>query len=78
MKTLTIRMSEEDYKAILNSAKKDRRTLSNFMLSTTLKAIEHGYYTEPAETENIVADKVLMKGIKEGHRDAKKKRGRYV
>lgn len=78
MKTLTIRMSEEDYKTILNSAKKDRRTLSNFMLSTTLRAIEHGYYTEPAETADIVSDKVLMKGIEESHKDAKKKRGRSV
>lgn len=78
MKTLTVRMSDEDYQAIVKSAKKDKRTLSNFMLASTLKTIEKTFYTSPAETHDIVSDKLLLKGIEQGHRDARKKHGRYV
>jgi hypothetical protein len=78
MKTLTVRMSDEDYQAILKGAKKDRRTISNFMLAATLKGIEGSYYTSPAETEGIMNDRLLMEGIEKGHKDAKKKRGRYI
>ena len=78
MKTLTVRMSDEDYKRILLGAKKDRRTLSNFMLASTLKSIEKNYYTAAPETESILNDKMLMEGIEQGHTDAKKKRGRYI
>lgn len=78
MKTLTVRMSDDDYKRILQGAKKDRRTLSNFMLASTLKTIEKTYYTAAPETESILNDKMLMEGIEQGHKDAKKKRGRYI
>jgi len=78
MKTLTVRMSDEDYQAILKGAKKDRRTLSNFMLSTTLHALERYYYTPQTETDEIMKDKLLMEGIEKGHKDAVKKRGRYA
>ena len=78
MKTLTIRMSDEDYKAIVNGAKKDRRTISNFMLVKTLRSLGKSYYADQEEMLGIISDKVLMKGIEEGHKDAKKKHGRYV
>jgi hypothetical protein len=78
MKTLTIRMSDEDYEAIVKGAKKDKRTLSNFMLASTLKSLEKSYYAGSAEMQDIVSDKVLMNGIEQGHRDARNKRGRYV
>jgi uncharacterized protein (DUF1778 family) len=78
MKTLTVRMSDEDYQAIVKGAKKDKRTLSNFMLASTLKSLERTFYTSAAETHDIVSDRLLMKGIEQGHRDARKKRGRYV
>lgn len=78
MKTLTVRMSDEDYKMILKGAKNDKRTLSNFMLASTLRSMGKSYYADSAEMHDIVSDKVLMRGIEEGHRDAKKKHGRYV
>ena len=78
MKTLTVRMSDDDYKKILQGSKKDHRTLSNFMLASTLRSIEKAYYTGAQETESILGDKMLMEGIEQGHNDAKKKRGRYV
>ena len=78
MKTLTVRMSEDDYKRILQGAKKDHRTLSNFMLASTLRSIEKAYYTGVVETESTLNDKMLMEGIEQGHKDAKKKRGKRV
>jgi len=78
MKTLTVRMSDEDYKLILKGAKKDKRTLSNFMLASTLKSLEGAYYAGAAEMHDIFSDKVLMRGLAEGHKDARKKRGRYA
>jgi uncharacterized protein (DUF1778 family) len=78
MKTLTVRMSDEDYQAIVKGAKRDKRTLSNFMLASTLKSVQKSYYVSAAEMQDIVSDKVSMKGIGEGHRDARNKRGRHV
>ena len=71
-------MSDEDYKKILKGANKDRRTLSNFMLASTLKSIEKHYYAGEEEMRDILKDRALMEGIEEGHKDAGKKRGRYA
>lgn len=78
MKTLTIRMSDKDYKMIVKAANNDKRTLSNFMLASTLKSLEKPYYADNEEMQGILNDKTLMEGIKQGHKDAVKKRGRYA
>jgi hypothetical protein len=48
------------------------------MLSATLHAMERSYYTPQTETNEIMKDKLLMEGIEKGHKDAVKKRGRYL
>ncbi|MBF0494301.1 MAG: hypothetical protein HQL28_04130 [Candidatus Omnitrophica bacterium] len=77
-KTITIRLSDEDYNKINLSARIERRTISNFITVKVLKDIEEAYYADIIETREVQSDKYLSEKLKAGHKDAKKSRGRLV
>lgn len=77
-KTVTIRLSDEDYKKILLASDFDHRPISNFITQATLKQIEESYYADAVEMAQIRGDKKLMGKLAAGHRDAGKMRGRFA
>jgi len=77
-KVITLRLSEEEYKKIAAVAEQEHRPISNFITSTVLKDIEASYFVDSVEMEQIRSDKKLMERLEEGHRDAKKRKGRLV
>jgi len=77
-KVITLRLSDEEYQAIAASAKIDHRPISNFITTTVLKDIEEAYYVDSIEMAQINSDKDLLKKLRSGHRDAKKKKGKLL
>ena len=77
-KVVTVRLSDEEYRKIVSSAKLERRPLSNFMTMMVLKGIEEGDYVDAVEMAQIRSDQRLMTKLQSGHRDAKRRRGRFV
>lgn len=75
MKVITLRLSDDEYKAIVEKAKEEYRPISNFITAHIMKQIE---YLDVAEEEEIKFNKTLQKRIKRGLRDAKLKRGKMV
>jgi len=43
-----------------------------------LKDIEEAYYVDSIEMSQINSDKGILKKLKSGHRDAKKKKGKFL
>ena len=77
-KTVTIRLTLEEYKKISLSAQYEHRPISNFITNTVLKEIEESDYVDTIEMAQIKGDKRLLGKLKSGHNDAKKMRGRFI
>lgn len=77
-KTITLRLSEEEYKEISAAAEIEHRPISNFITTRVLEDIEKSYYVDPIEMAQIKSDKKLLERLQTGHHDAKKMQGRFV
>ena len=77
-KTVTIRMDEKVYNRLRDLAQQDNRPLSNFIETAALRYVEEHEYVDEFEMAEIRDNAVLNKSIKQGVRDAKAKRGRFV
>ena len=77
-KTVTLRLTEEEYQKILSSAQTDHRPISNFITHVVLKEIDESYYLDEVETAQIKSDEKLLKRLKAGHKDAQDMKGKLV
>ena len=77
-KTITLRLSEEEYEKMSTAAHNDHRPISNFITTMVIEKIEESYYVDPIEMAQIKSDKDLLKRLKEGHLDAEKVKGKLV
>lgn len=77
-KVITLRLSEEEYKKVSSAANIEHRPISNFITTTVLKEIEEDFYADPIEMSQIKSDKQLLEKLKSGHKDAERKKGKFV
>ena len=77
-KTVTLRLTEEEYKMIRAAAGVENRPISNFITTKVVENIEESYFVDPVEMAQIKSDKGLLERLKAGHRDAEKMRGEFV
>jgi predicted DNA-binding protein len=77
-KTITLRLSEENYKVFRKLADRDNRPISNFIETAVKRFIEHNVYVDEFEMEEIKNNVEINKSLKRGIADMKSKRGRLV
>ena len=77
-KTVTIRLNEESYQRIADYSKAENRPISNFIETATMYYMNELEFTDDAEVAEILSNEYLVKRLKEGSRDAKNKRGKFV
>jgi hypothetical protein len=77
-KTVTLRLSDDDYQLFRQSAEKDKRTLSNYIVTATKYFIQENELLNEAEMEEIRDNVALGRSIHRGHAEAKAKQGRIV
>lgn len=77
-KVVTLRLSEEEYKKISTEAKIEHRPLSNFITTRILRDIEESYDADSIEMAQIKSDKRLLEKLEAGHKDAQKRKGKFV
>ena len=77
-KTITLRISDENYKVYRKLADRDNRPISNFIETAVKRFIEHNVYVDEFEMEEIRNNKELNKSLKRGFSDMKSKKGRLV
>ena len=76
--TVTLRLDEEVYRKFRSMADSDNRPLSNFIETAVLRFLEEREYAGEFEMAEIKANTSLNQSIKNGLRDAKAGRGRFV
>jgi predicted DNA-binding protein len=77
-KTITLRLSDEDYQKLLSFARSDNRPLANAIETLALRQLEEYYFADSFEMDEILADKDLLKRLKAGSGQARKMKGRFV
>ncbi len=77
-KTITLRLSDENYKVYRKLADRDNRPISNFIETAVKRFVEHNVSIDEFEMEEIRNNKELNKSLKRGLRDMKSKKGRLV
>jgi predicted transcriptional regulator len=77
-KTITVKLSDENYKIFSELAEKDNRPLSNFIETAVKKFVERDSLVDEFEMAEIKNNLELNKSIKRGLSDSKIKKGRLV
>jgi uncharacterized protein (DUF1778 family) len=75
MKVITLRLTDDEYKAIADRAKEEYRPISNFITAHIMKEIE---YVDAVEEEEIKMNKTLQKRLNRGVKEAKQRKGRMI
>lgn len=77
-KTITLRLSEENYKKYKYLADRDNRPISNFIETAVKRYIEHNIYVDEFEMDEIRNNAELNISLKNGLSDMKLKKGQFV
>lgn len=77
-KTLTMRLDDETYEVLVRAARAERRSLANLVETAALRHIHETSFVDDAEMAEILARPELLKRLKAGSRDARKRKGRFV
>lgn len=77
-KTITLRISEDNYNLLKAYAKSENRKLSNALETLAMKRLEEELFVDRFEMDGILADRDLLERLKAGHAQAKKGQGRFV
>jgi uncharacterized protein (DUF1778 family) len=77
-KTLTMRLDDETYKSFVRAAKAERRSLANLVETAALCHLQEASFVDDAEMAEILSRPELVKRLKAGSRDARKRKGRFA
>jgi hypothetical protein len=77
-KTVTLRVSEDNYSLLKAYAKSENRKLSNAVETLAMRRLEQELFVDQHEMDGILADQDLLGRLKTGHLQAKKGRGRFI
>ncbi len=77
-KTVTLRLSDEDYQKLLNFAQADNRPVANAIETLALRKLEEIYFVDAYEMDDILSDTSLLKRMKTGSEQARHMKGRFV
>jgi len=75
-KTVTLRIDEEIYNILKSAASGEKRTISNFIEYAALNYLSSNSYVSDNEMDEILNDKNLIDGLRNGMDDVKK--GNYL
>ncbi len=77
-KTITLRLSDEDFQLFQAFAKAENRTLANAIETLALKQIEEELFADEFEMKEILENKDLLGRLKTASAEAKRMKGRFV
>ena len=77
-KTITLRLNDESYNAFLEASKAENRSIANLIETAALTKIREMQFVDDVEMAEILANEDLMRRIKQGSKEAKTRRGRFI
>ena len=77
-KTITLRLSDEEYNLYSQAAQAAKRPISNLINYLAQKKIEEDLFVDQIEMDEIIGNPMLISGLKKGSKDAKQMKGSFV
>jgi hypothetical protein len=77
-KVVTLRLDDAVYEELRQAAIAERRSLPNFIETAALAKIREDRFVDDAEMAEILENERLLRRLKAGSRDARKRQGRFV
>lgn len=77
-KTLTLRVDDETYRKLAEAAEAEGRSIANLIETAAVERLREQQFVDDAELAEIEANERLVARIKQGSRDARARRGRFV
>lgn len=77
-KTITLRLSDENYHTFLSYAKAENRKLANTIETLALRRLEEMFFVDTFEMEEILSNMELLRRMKMGSKQAKRMKGKLV
>jgi hypothetical protein len=73
-----MRLDDTTYETFVRAAQAERRSLANLVETAALRHIQESHFVDDAEMAEILSRPGLVKRLKAGSRDARRRRGRFV
>jgi hypothetical protein len=77
-KTVTLRLKDDVYKAFLEAARAENRSLANLIETAAFNKIREQQFADDTEMAELLSNHALMQRIKQGSQEAKIRKGRFV
>ncbi len=77
-KTVTIRVDDETYHLFMKRAKAESRSLANFIETAAKQHIRECDFADDAEMAEILSNENLVKQLKKGSEEARRKKGAMI
>ena len=77
-KTLTLRLDEESYHLFAAVARAENRSIANLIHTAALAKVREQEFVDLFEMGEIRSDEALLRRLRQGSRDARQHRGRFV
>ena len=77
-KTVTLRLKEDVYEIFVEAARAENRSISNLIETAALHKLREQQFVDDAEMAEILADENLIARLRQGSKEAAKRKGRFV
>ena len=77
-KSVTLQLGEDVYEELREAAAAERRPLGNLIETAALARIREAQFVDDAETAEIPGNEALVRGLKAGSRQARRREGHFV
>ena len=77
-KTVTLRLDERIYEELKEAAAAENRPLSNLIETAALAKIRERQFVDDSEMAEILEDEALLRRLKAGSRQARRRKGAFV
>jgi len=77
-KTVTLRLKEDVYELFLEAARAENRSISNLIETAALNSVREQQFVDDVEMAEIISNENLVARIKQGSKEASKRKGRFI
>ena len=77
-KTITLRLSDEDYQRFSLAAQNTKRPISNLINFLALQKLEEDLFADAIEMDEIMSNPALLKRLERGTKQVQEKKGNFV
>ncbi len=77
-KTVTLRLDEPVYRLFRDVAERENRPISNFIETAVMRFVREHETVDEFEMAEIRGNAELNRSLKQGHQDAKRRRGAFA